>query len=146
MYAYLTFLALGSTLVLFPPTALADSQAVVAASLEYQGNPEPIQINERKVRATLAASSLGLVLSTLGIIAGVAMVRVPDCRWQGGDYCRAVPGAEKKRRAGKALLVISPIALGASIFGIVRAHRIRKEARPQTNEPREPTSWRGTQD
>ena len=145
MYAYLAFLALGSTLALFPPTALADSQDVVAASLEYQGHPEPIQINERKVRATLAASSLGLVLGAIGIIAGVALVRVPDCRWE-GDYCRPVSGAEQKRKAGKALLVISPIALGASIFGIVRAHRIRKEARPKTNEPREPTSWRRTQD
>ena len=143
VHAYLAFLAFGSTLALFPSIALADDQAAVA--LEYQGNPEPSQINERKARTGAIMSSLGIVLSTVGIIAGGVLVAVPECRWQ-GDYCGAVSGAEKKNTAGKALLVISPISLGASIFGLVRSKRTLDKAHPKTSAPREPASWRRTRD
>lgn len=142
MYAYLSLALLGCALLAFAPSALAHEPATSAVSLEYQTAPEPTQSKERRAHAGMASSSVGILLSTVGIIVGAALVSLPDCRWVGGDYCRPVQGAEKKRTAGKALLVISPLALGASIYGLVRSRRTRDEGNPQMQEPRKRASWR----
>jgi hypothetical protein len=94
VHAYLFFLVLGFTLALFPSTVFADEQSVVAASLEYQNNPEPAQINERKAGSGVAMSSLGIVFSTVGIIAGGVLAVTPECRWQGGGLLQT--GARRR--------------------------------------------------
>jgi len=136
----LFLVGLGFGCLNFLPTASAHDSIGTTASLHHH-DPEPAQTNERRARSKLAASALGIVFSTVGIVAGGVLVTTPDCRWA-GDWCEPVQGAQEKRTAGKVLLVISPLTLGASIFGLVRSNRTLRKAHPRTVEPREPASWR----
>lgn len=124
------------------PTASADVSETAPVA-NGPSEPEP-RVSEEQAHTRLAMGGVGIFLSLGGIVAGAVLVRTPDIRSTGGDTNRAVKGAERKRRAGAFLLVVSPIALGASIFGVVRSKRNRREARGETKnkEPREPASWR----
>ena len=129
MYPYLPIALLGSALFAFAPRALAHEPATTVVSLEYQSASEPTQSKDRRAHAGVVSSSLGILFSTVGIVVGAAFVRVPDIRHTGGDTYQDVRGAEKKRTAGGFLLVLSPAALGTSIFGLVRSRRTRDEVK-----------------
>lgn len=143
MRSFLCFATvLGSTLLGLVPNVGADAWDARQVTSATEEKPQPARIDEKQARARLAASAAGIVLSTVGLAIGIPLVLTPDTRQLGPDYFEDVRGAGRKRTAGKVLLVVSPLALGASIFGVVRSKRNRLRAQGKTNAPREPASWR----
>jgi len=136
MHAYLLLLSISCSLAL--PLARASAEEPNAA--------ESAEVNVRRARIGMGASSAGIVLSTVGVIAG-GMLFPASYSCSAGTAPGAIEAcdearitAERQHRAGKVLLIISPIALAASIFGLVRSKRTLNKAYPK--EPREPASWR----
>lgn len=120
--------------------ASADDEASLAyVSPDSEAAPQTTEPNLRRAHAGVIASSVGLIISATGIIAGVVLLtRSESCVLTQCDQVMAT--AEKRHTAGKALLIISPITLAASIAGVVVSRRTREKAHP--SEPRKPASWR----
>lgn len=144
MRACLSLLVFALMITVLPSNASADSAgAVTDLSTEAEVSPAPAKIDRRRARAGVAASSVGIVLSVAGLAAagGLAAASGYSCSAVFPSTCGdAMAKSDRQIKASLALFIISPIALGASIFGLVRSKRTSDKAYPK--EPRQAASWR----
>ena len=90
--------------------------------------------NARALRAGLAMSAIGVALSTAGLAVGTRNMLYNRCDLD----CSAEQ--DRRQRIGTITISVSAVALGTSIFGIIRTKRKLREVSPKT--VREPASWR----
>ena len=109
-------------------------------------NTESDDTNEHRARSGLAASAIGLVLSTVGLGVGTSLMFYSfDCPAIGGPLgtrCLedGLAKRDQRQRVGTAMISVSVVGFGASLFGLVRTKIKLNRAYPK--QPREPASWR----
>jgi hypothetical protein len=107
------------------------------ASLRYvSGSAGSSDVNARALRAGLAMSAIGVALSTAGLAVGARNMLYNRCDLD------CLTEQDRRQRIGIIVISVSAVALGTSIFGIIRTRRKLREVSPKTVRDREPASWR----